>query len=103
MAVSRGHFRWVKPGSDHIHHILLGGGLMGVGAIVAGGCNIGNGLTGISVLSVRSLLALMAIFFGMRIGIFWLMRNEMSEQQSHWYTFMHNLNAKWMKKRELSR
>lgn len=89
MARVTGRFRWVKPDTDHLAHIVVGGVLMGVGAVVAGGCNIGNGLTGLSVLSVRSLIAVIAIFAGMRLGVFWLMRSEVLEKQSHWFSFMH--------------
>lgn len=86
MAMTTGSFKWVKPDSGHLSHIVIGSLLMGVGAVVAGGCNIGNGLTGLSVLSVRSLIAVIAIFTGMRIGIFWLMHNELLVKKSHWYT-----------------
>ncbi len=92
MAITTGSFKWVKPDSNHLCHILMGGLLMGVGAIVAGGCNIGNGLTGLSVLSVRSLIAVIAIFAGMRLGICWLMYSEAIEKHSHWYSFMHRLS-----------
>jgi uncharacterized protein len=91
MAISTGHFRWSKPDSSHLCHIIIGGLFMGIGAIVAGGCNIGNGLTGLSVLSVHSLIAVIAIFSGMRLGIFWLMRSEVLEKKSHWYSFMHRV------------
>lgn len=43
---------------------VLGGLLMGVGANVAHGCNIGHGLTGIALLSLGSLLATAAMAVG---------------------------------------
>ncbi|HED33745.1 MAG TPA: YeeE/YedE family protein [Gammaproteobacteria bacterium] len=89
MARITGRFRWTRPDSTHLCHIVVGGLLMGAGAIVAGGCNIGNGLTGLSVLSVRSLIAVIAIFSGMRLGVYWLVRSEALEKQHHWYSFMH--------------
>lgn len=96
MAVSSGRFRWVKPERSHLCHIIIGGLLMGMGAIIAGGCNIGNGLTGLSVLSVRSMIAVIAIFAGMRMGIYWLSRSEnrvaertLGEKPAHWYSFMY--------------
>ena len=89
MSSITGRFKWIQPDSSHLCHIVVGGLLMGVGAIVAGGCNIGNGLTGLSVLSVRSLIAVIAIFCGMRLGIYWLMRNETLEKTHHWYSFTH--------------
>ncbi len=89
MAITTHHFRWVKPDPDHLFHIVVGSLLMGVGAIVAGGCNIGNGLTGLSTLSVRALIAVIAIFSGMRLGVYWLTHSENLEKQSHWYSFVH--------------
>jgi len=43
----------------------------------------------LSVLSVRSLIAVIAIFSGMRLGVYWLVRSEVLEKQPHWYSFMH--------------
>ena len=53
---------------------LLGGFLMGVGAVMARGCNVGQGLTGLATLSLQSVVATAAIVFGMRIGLWWLER-----------------------------
>ena len=69
-------WRWVPPDPGHVLHVLSGGTLMGVGAILAGGCNIGQGLSGMSTLSLGSLLALVGILLGMRLGIAWLERTE---------------------------
>ena len=44
----------------------LGGALMGVGGVLAGGCTIGAGLTGVAALSSAALLALVAIIAGAR-------------------------------------
>lgn len=43
---------------------LLGGALMGVGGVLAGGCTLGAGLSGVPTLSVAALLALAAIAGG---------------------------------------
>jgi uncharacterized protein len=69
-------WRWVPPHSGHVLHALGGGALMGLGAILAGGCNIGQGLSGISTLSAGSFVAVVGIVLGMRLGIFWLERTE---------------------------
>jgi len=69
-------YRWVPPEPGHVLHTLSGGTLMGMGAILAGGCNIGQGLSGMSTLSLGSLLAVMSIVLGMRLGIGWLERTE---------------------------
>ncbi len=88
MAISRGSFHWVKPNSGNLWLVMLGSLLMGIGAILAGGCNIGNGLTGLSVLSVRSLIAVIAIFAGMRLGIYWLTYRETHERKPRRVFFM---------------
>ena len=40
---------------------LLGASLMGVGGVLAGGCTVGAGLSGISTLSIAAIIALLAI------------------------------------------
>jgi uncharacterized membrane protein YedE/YeeE len=50
-------------GADLARH-LVGAALMGVGGTVAMGCTIGQGLSGISTLSVTSLVATLAIVAG---------------------------------------
>ena len=75
-AVSSGHFRITHPSSDSFARIFNGGLLMGVGAMLAGGCNIGQGLTGVSTLSIESILVVVAIFIGMYAGVKWLQYKE---------------------------
>lgn len=48
---------------DMIRH-MLGGVLMGFGGVLALGCTIGQGITGMSTLALGSLLALLSIVFG---------------------------------------
>jgi len=48
---------------------LFGAILMGVGSVVAMGCSIGHGLTGVSTLALGSILALLFICIGALIGI----------------------------------
>ncbi|MCH9809315.1 MAG: YeeE/YedE family protein [Alphaproteobacteria bacterium] len=43
---------------------IVGGVLMGVGGVLAGGCTIGAGLTGVSALGISAILALLAIVAG---------------------------------------
>lgn len=57
--------------NDMVRHII-GGALMGTGGIVAMGCTIGQGLTGISTLAVSSLIALLSIIAGGVYGIKYL-------------------------------
>ena len=54
--------------SDLINH-LLAGFLMGFGGILALGCTIGQGVTGMSTLSTGSLLALLSIIAGSALTI----------------------------------
>jgi hypothetical protein len=68
-AILSGEFRWVAPASDRVAAYLGGGALMGVGAQLAGGCNIGQGLSGAATLSVTSLLAVGGILGGMVLGL----------------------------------
>jgi len=48
---------------DMVRH-MLGGVLMGFGGVLALGCTIGQGITGMSTLALGSLLALVSIIFG---------------------------------------
>ncbi len=43
---------------------MAGGALMGFGGVLAGGCTVGAGLSGVSMLSITAILALMAIAAG---------------------------------------
>jgi len=58
-------FRWEGFGGtqDTANH-LVGAVLMGVGGVVAMGCTVGQGLSGISTLSLTSFVALAAILAG---------------------------------------
>ena len=44
--------------------VALGGFLMGFGGVVALGCTVGQGITGMSTLALGSMLALISITFG---------------------------------------
>lgn len=67
--------RWQAPEARYIPNYLAGGAMMGIGAVVAGGCNIGQGLSGVSTLAVGSFAAAGAIFTGAILGVKWLERN----------------------------
>lgn len=53
----------VPPAGDLLRG-LFGGFVMGIGAEIGGGCNIGHGLTGVSTLAVSSWVANAFIFLG---------------------------------------
>lgn len=55
---------------------VLGGALMGVGGILAYGCNVGQGLSGTSTLSLESLLATISMFAGAALTTKWWERRS---------------------------
>ena len=58
-------FRWegFRDAEDTANH-LIGATLMGVGGVCAMGCTVGQGLSGISTLSMTSVVAVAAILAG---------------------------------------
>ncbi len=73
----RFRIEWFASGKDFISHIL-GAVLMGFGGVLALGCTIGQGITGVSTLALGSFIALFAIIAGsaitMKIQYFLMMR-----------------------------
>ena len=67
-----GQLRWVTPAGSMVGSYLLGGAIMGAGAILAGGCNVGQGLSGLSTFSLTSLLAVCGMIFGMWLALRWI-------------------------------
>lgn len=65
VAVSTGRFQivWFTSRSDFVNH-LVGAVLMGIGGVLAMGCTIGQGITGVSTLALGSFLVLGSIVFG---------------------------------------
>ena len=70
VAVASGRFRWegFADTADLAHH-LVGASLMGIGGVMAMGCSIGQGVTGLSTLSLASLVALPAMLAGATAGV----------------------------------
>lgn len=54
---------WFFDTKDFINH-FVGAVLMGFGGVLATGCTIGQGITGVSTLAVGSIITLIAIIFG---------------------------------------
>lgn len=52
------------PPADELLKVMFGGFIMGVGAQMGGGCNIGHSLTGVSTLAVSSWVANVFIILG---------------------------------------
>jgi len=56
-------FEWFSSVGDFVNH-LVGAILMGFGGVLALGCTIGQGITGISTLAAGSFITFVAIIFG---------------------------------------
>jgi len=71
-AVATRSFRWegFRNAEDTANH-LVGASLMGVGGVCALGCTIGQGMSGISTLSLTSFVALAAIIGGAVAALRW--------------------------------
>jgi uncharacterized membrane protein YedE/YeeE len=54
---------WFASGTDFLRH-LIGAALMGVGGVLAMGCTVGQGITGVSTLALGSFVALAAMILG---------------------------------------
>ncbi|MCG6114142.1 MAG: YeeE/YedE family protein [Mesorhizobium sp.] len=66
-ALIGGKFRiqtFSEPGTPSIFRYAGGSALMGFGGVLAGGCTVGAGLSGGSILAVTALLALLAMALG---------------------------------------
>jgi uncharacterized membrane protein YedE/YeeE len=61
--------RWQVPEAIEFPRRFTGGLMMGVGGTLAAGCNIGNALTGLSVLSVNSVVATDSMIVGLALGV----------------------------------
>ncbi|MDE2790030.1 MAG: YeeE/YedE family protein [Paracoccaceae bacterium] len=71
-ALWAGEFRWRSLESPRqTGRYLTGGVMMGVGGVLAGGCTVGAGLSGVSTASLAALLALAAMTVTARVsGLF---------------------------------
>jgi hypothetical protein len=54
---------------NRILPVVIGAALMGIGGTVSYGCNIGQGISGLSTLSIESVIAVVCIFFGIWLGL----------------------------------
>jgi len=70
-AKTNGTFKWeVSANADDMKRRIGGAFLMGVGGITALGCSVGQGVTGLSTLSIGSVLATVSIVVGARAGLY---------------------------------
>jgi uncharacterized membrane protein YedE/YeeE len=63
-----GNWRLQVPDAPSTLRMLTAGGMMGVSATVAGGCNIGHGFAGVPTLALSSLTATLFTFLGAWFG-----------------------------------
>lgn len=69
-SVAERSFRWEGFGGvEDLTNHLVGAVLMGTGGVVAMGCTVGQGISGVSTLSLGSLLALGAIVSGALLAL----------------------------------
>lgn len=72
-----GHFRWEAcDDARELGRQLVGAAMMGVGAVLAGGCSVGQGLSAFSVLGVAAPITLISIYAGARIGLHFLIYGQ---------------------------
>ncbi|MDH5765244.1 MAG: YeeE/YedE family protein [Gammaproteobacteria bacterium] len=76
---------WFINLKDFVTHVI-GAILMGIGGILALGCTIGQGITGVSTLALGSMLALVSIIFGCAITM-----------KIQYYKLMHESDATFFK------
>lgn len=72
LALLTRQFKITAPGKGMAMKALVGGALMGLGAILSYGCNIGQGLSGISTLSLESLIAVATMVVGIGVTTKWM-------------------------------
>lgn len=76
-ALAMGTFKIIGPrDAGHMGRGLIGGVLMGFGGVTALGCSIGQGVTGISTLSLGSLIAVISIVAGARLGLYYMVERK---------------------------
>lgn len=75
-SIASGRFKFEAPQRGAYKFAVLGGSLMGIGGIMAYGCNVGQGLTGVSTLSLESILAFAGMFIGTAAAVKWMEKNN---------------------------
>ncbi|SFE29887.1 hypothetical protein SAMN04488523_106126 [Sulfitobacter brevis] len=66
----QGHFRWEAcEDPRELRRQILGAGLMGIGAVIAMGCTVGQGISAASTLAYSAPVTLAAIFAGATFGL----------------------------------
>ena len=63
-AIALKEFKWKIPPAKEFLTVFFGSILMGIGAVIAGGCNLGHGVTGFSTMAISSMVSITAILLG---------------------------------------
>lgn len=72
-AIAAGQFKIIGArDTAHLVRGIVGGVMMGFGGVTALGCTIGQGVTGVSTLSLTSFIAIASILGGARLGLYYL-------------------------------
>ncbi|HEX9021166.1 MAG TPA: YeeE/YedE family protein, partial [Nitrospirota bacterium] len=74
-----GEFKLKVPPANELLKVLLGGFVMGIGAQIGGGCNIGHSLTGVSTLALSSWVANIFIILGNWTMVYFLLIRPMRD------------------------
>lgn len=72
-------FKLKVPPAQELMRVLLGGFVMGIGAQIGGGCNIGQGFTGVSTLAVSSWVTTIFIMLGNWTMVYFLLIRPMKD------------------------
>ncbi len=78
-ALALKEFKWKIPPATEFLTVFFGSILMGIGAVIAGGCNLGHGITGMSTLAVSSLVAIISIILGNWTMVYFKMIKPMKD------------------------
>lgn len=69
-SIRRGHFRWEAcEDPRELRRQIIGAGIMGVGAVIAMGCTVGQGISAFSVLAYSAPVTFAAIYLGAWLGL----------------------------------
>lgn len=69
-SVAKGHFRWEAcEDPRELRRQIFGAIIMGLGAILAIGCTVGQGITAFSLLAISAPVTFLAIFAGAALGL----------------------------------
>jgi uncharacterized membrane protein YedE/YeeE len=75
-ALGHKEFSWRAPKAQSLVTQFCGGLIMGFGGTLAGGCNVGHGLTGLSTLALGSLVGIIFIVLGSWTMVYFLFIRE---------------------------